>query len=208
MDKGTRTETNYSLEALRAGDKAEFAKIVDAYSGVIYRLVNKMVNDPQDAEDLLQETFLKAYRHFSSFDGRSSISTWLYRIATNEALMLLRRRKKNTVSIDAPVEPDAALEEPIQIIDWCCMPEEELVSAEAKQYLNQAVELLPPGMRAVFLLRDIEGLSTQEAGEVLNLSEAAVKTRLSRARMRLRELLSVYFAEKMNRQHILEESET
>jgi len=204
MDRNKTIVEDFSLEALRAGDKAEFARLVETYSGVIYRLAARMLEDPQDAEDVLQETFLKAYRNLSTFDGRSSLSTWLYRIATNEALMFLRRRKHTTVSIDEPLEGDEQEQEPAQIVDWCCMPEGELMSSEARAYMNKAVEGLSPALRAVFLLRDIEGLSTQETGEVLNLSEMAVKTRLSRARLRLRELLSEYYGERMARPYPLE----
>lgn len=197
MNSDQSASAEFSLEALRAGDRTEFARLVEAYSGVIYRLAIKMLDNPQDAEDVLQETFIKAYRHLAGFDGRSSLSTWLYRIATNEALMLLRRRKDNLVSIDEPANPEEEDQEPRQIIDWCCLPEEELLSAEARTYLDSAIDDLPASLRVVFLLRDIEGLSTQETGEVLNLSETAVKTRLSRARLRLREILSKYYGEKV-----------
>jgi RNA polymerase sigma-70 factor, ECF subfamily len=196
MDSDKTTKETFSLEALRAGDRAEFARLVETYSGVIYRLALKMLNNPQDAEDVLQETFLKAYRHLKGFDGRSSLSTWLYRIATNEALMFLRRHKQIPVSIEEPAEADDEEQEPLQIVDWCCMPEQEMMSAEARAQLDRAVESLPHTLRVVFLLRDIEGLSTQETGEVLGLSEMAVKTRLSRARLRLREILSGYYGER------------
>jgi RNA polymerase sigma-70 factor (ECF subfamily) len=198
MDNGKQPEA-LALDALRAGDRAEFARLVEIYSGTIYRLAAKMLDNPQDAEDVLQETFIKAYRHLADFDGRSNISTWLYRIATNEALMQLRRRKHPSLSIDEPLETTEQEQEPLQIVDWCCMPEEELMSAESRAYLDQAIDELPPRLRVVFLLRDIEGLSTQETGEVLNLSETAVKTRLSRARLRLRELLSNYYRERYDR---------
>ncbi len=204
MDRHKTISEDFSLEALRTGDRAEFARLVETYSGVIYRLAVKMLEDPQDAEDVLQETFLKAYRSLPNFDGRSSLSTWLYRIATNEALMLLRRRKRVTVSIEEPLEGEEQEQEPMQIVDWCCMPEGELMSAEARAHMDKAVEALSPALRAVFVLRDIEGLSTQETGEVLNLSEMAVKTRLSRARLRLRELLSEYYGERMLRFNPLE----
>jgi RNA polymerase sigma-70 factor (ECF subfamily) len=167
---------------------------------VVYRLAIKMVENPQDAEDVLQETFMKAYRGLPRFDGRSSLSTWLYRIATNESLMLLRRRKQETVSIDQPNETEDAEHEPMQIVDFCCMPEEELLSAEARTYMDRAVETLPLSLRSVFVLRDIEGLSTLETAEALDLSEMAVKTRLSRARMRLRDLLSEYYRERIAHQ--------
>ena len=203
MDRNKRIE-DFSLEALRSGDRAEFARLVEAYSGVIYRLAMKMLEDPQDAEDVLQETFIKAYKALPGFDGRSSLSTWLYRIASNEALMHLRRRKKGVFSIDEPLEMEDHEQEPVQIVDWCCMPEDELMSVEARAYMDKAVEALTPSLRAVFVLRDIEGLSTQETSEVLNLSEMAVKTRLSRARMRLRELLTEYYSERMARRQSAE----
>jgi RNA polymerase sigma-70 factor (ECF subfamily) len=195
--KGASAE--FSLELLRQGDRAEFARLVETYSNLVYRLALKMLNQPQDAEDVLQETFLKAYRHLPEFDGRSSLSTWLYRIATNEALMTLRRQKHNTVPIDESDEAEEGQQEPVQIADWCCMPEGELLSSEARAFLDRAVESLPQSLKVVFVLRDIEGLSTMETGEVLGLSETAVKTRLSRARLRLRELLSGYYGERFRR---------
>jgi RNA polymerase sigma-70 factor (ECF subfamily) len=111
--------------------------------------------------------------------------------------MFLRRKNLDTVSIDET--PDAAEgdQEPMQIVDWCCMPEEEMMSSEAKSYLDQAIGKLAPNLRVVFVLRDIQGLDTQEVSQVLDLSETAVKTRLSRARMQLREELSGYYGSKL-----------
>jgi len=189
----------FSLEALRAGDKAEFARLVDAYSARLYRLALKMLGNPQDAEDVLQEAFLKALRHLKSFDGRSRLSTWLYRIAANEALMVLRRKHADTLSLDEPLETEDGEQEPVQIVDWCCLPEQELLSSEGRRRMDEAIERLPHSLRVVFLLRDIENLSTAETAETLGLSEVAVKTRLSRARMRLREDLSAYYSERMER---------
>jgi RNA polymerase sigma-70 factor (ECF subfamily) len=196
MDRGN-APVEFSLEALKSGDRAEFARLVETYYELIYRLAYKMLNDPQEAEDILQETFLKAYRYIDGFDGRSSLSTWLYRIATNEALMSLRRKKLDTVSMDETLDTMEGEVEPVQIVDWCCLPEAELMSAEAQARLNQATEKLPATLRVVFVLRDIQGLSTREVAEVLSLSETAVKTRLSRARLRLREDLSDYYSEKL-----------
>jgi RNA polymerase sigma-70 factor (ECF subfamily) len=196
MDRGN-APVEFSLEALKSGDRAEYARLVETYYELIYRLAYKMLNDPQEAEDILQETFLKAYRHIDGFDGRSSLSTWLYRIATNEALMSLRRKKLDTVSMDETLDTMEGEVEPVQIVDWCCLPEAELMSAEAQARLNQATEKLPATLRVVFVLRDIQGLSTREVAEVLSLSETAVKTRLSRARLRLREDLSDYYSEKL-----------
>jgi RNA polymerase sigma-70 factor (ECF subfamily) len=188
---------DFSLEALRAGDRAEFSRLVEAYSGKLYRLALKMLGNQQDAEDILQETFIKAFRHLNTFDGRSNLSTWLYRIATNEALMKIRKKNPETVSIDEPLATLEGEQEPLQIVDWCCLPEDELTSTEVRAYIDAAVERLPESLRVVFLLRDIEDLSTLETAQALNLSEEAVKTRLSRARMRLREDLSSYFGERM-----------
>ena len=197
MNSSKRVE-DFSLDALRSGDRAEFALLVDEYYEMIYRLAIKMVNNPQDAEDILQETFIKAYRHLEKFDGRSSLSTWLYRIATNEALMFLRRQKPEPVSVDQTLDTSEGEVEPLQIIDWSSLPEEELMSAEAQVYLDKAVEKLSPSLRVVFVLRDIQSLSTRETAEVLNISETAVKTRLSRARLQLREELTSYYGERMH----------
>ena len=192
MNKDGHSEP-FSLTALRGGDRVEFARLVETYSPLIYRLGLKMLGTPQDAEDMLQETFIKAYRHLDRFDGRASLSTWLYRIATNEALMVLRRKRPDTISVEQPDEDDNEQQAPLQIADWCCIPEEELLSTEGRVHLDQAVANLPTNLRVVFLLRDLDGLSTRETAGVLNLSEEAVKTRLSRARLQLREKLSTYF---------------
>lgn len=198
-DNQERTE-DFSLEALREGDRVEFSRLVDAYSPNIYRLALKIIGNTQDAEDILQETFFKAYKHLKNFDGRSKVSTWLFRIATNEALMLIRRRKLDTISIDEPWESADEDQEPLQIVDWCCLPESELMSGEVREQLDKAVDSLTHSLRVVFLLRDIENLTTAETAEVLGLTETAVKTRLSRARLRLRQELTKYMSERMERQ--------
>lgn len=190
-------QESFSLQALRSGDRTEYARLVDTYYQVIYRLALKMLGNPQDAEDILQETFIKVFKHLEKFDGRSSLSTWIYRIAVNEALMFLRKKHPEFVSIDQPTEGEEGEQEPLQIVDWCCLPETELMSGEAKAHLDKAITSLLPSLRAVFVLRDIQGLSTRETGEVLSISEMAVKTRLSRARLRLRELLSDYFGNRL-----------
>jgi RNA polymerase sigma-70 factor (ECF subfamily) len=189
--------TGISLEALQAGDRVEFARLVDAYSTQIYRLALKMLADEQDAEDVLQNTFMKALQSLKNFEGRSSLSTWLYRIAVNEALMSLRRHKP-TVSVAMDYEDDdSELQHPTQFTDWCCLPEEDLLSAESKKHLDVAIRRLPEKLRVVFILRDIEGLSIRETSEALDLTETAVKTRLLRARLNLREQLSSYYGERL-----------
>lgn len=193
---GGLNQNEVFLNALRAGDRTAFSNLVEMFSGKLYRLGLKMLQNPQDAEDVLQETFIKAFKHIRNFDGRSSISTWLYRIATNEALMLLRRKQPEVISIDEPVQDVEMEQEPLQIVDWCCLPENELLSSETRQRLDEAVSRLPATLRMTFLLRDVEDLSTAESAEVLGLTETAVKTRLSRARLRLREDLSAYYRER------------
>ena len=191
------TTQEFSLEALRSGDRAEFARVVDAYSAPIYRLGLKMLGSQQDAEDVLQNTFLNALTHLKDFEGRSSLSTWLYRIASNEALMLIRR-KKNTVNLDdfhSEETEDVPL--PEVFVDWTALPEHELLSGEGKNALDAAVNKLPESLRMVFVLRDIEGVSIRDTAEILNLTETNVKTRLLRARMFLRERLSTYYGERL-----------
>lgn len=188
--------TEISLEALIAGDRAEFARLVDAYSDPIYRLGLKMLGTPQDAEDILQNTFLNAMTHLPKFEGRSSLLTWLYRIASNEALMLLRKKKPEFNLEDVEAGQDEDLR-PTQFIDWSALPEDELLSGESKQNIDHAIQTLPESLRIVFLLRDVEGLSIKETAEALNFTEANVKTRLLRARLFLREQLSVYYGERL-----------
>lgn len=194
--KTTSQEDDISISALKAGDRAEFARLLEKYSEPIYRLALRMTGDAQDAEDVLQETFLKAMRGLPGFEGRSSLSTWLYRIGMNEALMVLRRRKNN-LPLDPADEIDESEDiEPRWFEDWCCQPEEELMSGETRKFMDLAVEKLTPTLRAVFLLRDVQGLSIKDTAESLGISESAVKVRLLRARLRLREILSEYFVER------------
>jgi len=192
-------EEPFDLEALRRKEKSAFARLVDENSTRIYRLALKMTGNPQDAEDVLQETFIKAFKNIEGFEGRSKVSTWLYRIASNEALMLLRKQKEGITYIDEGLELEQGEIVPIQIVDWCCLPEKELVSAEARDHLREAALSLSDANRAAFLLRDVEGLSTREAAEALDISESALKVRLMRARMQLREDLSGYFNSKMTK---------
>jgi RNA polymerase sigma-70 factor (ECF subfamily) len=189
--------TQISIEALKAGDREAFAEMVDAYSPVIYRLALRMLDDPLEAEDVLQETFLNAFRALDRFEGRSSLSTWLYRIAVNQALMRLRKKSPTVFSVDEPLQGEEGDEIPRQLMDWCCLPEEEFMTAEAQAQLDTAVAKLSPALRAVFVLRDLHGLSTREVADVLSISQSAVKTRLLRARLRLRDSLSTYFNERL-----------
>lgn len=190
-------QNEISLEKLVAGDRAEFARLVDVYSGSIYRLGLKMLGNPQDAEDVLQNTFMNALLHLSTFEGRSSVATWLYRIASNEALMMIRKRKPEvSLELEAQEGEAESIEDlkPTVFADWSGLPEEELLSMEGKIILDTTIQSLPETLRIVFILRDIEGLSIKETADTLNLTETNVKTRLLRARMYLRERLSTYYA--------------
>jgi len=195
MSEPTLSEEAIDLEALQKGDKAAFAQVVELYADRLYNLVLKLIGDPLEAEDVLQEAFLNAYRNIGQFEGRSNVGTWLYRIAYNAAMMHRRKREPETVSIDEPLTLDDGEDVPRQFFDWCCLPEHDLLSSEALEYMDRAIQMLPDALRAVFVLRDIEGLSTTEVADVLGLTIPAVKSRLHRARLFLRERLTEYFSE-------------
>ena len=197
-----QTSVDISIEALRTGDRAEFARLVDAYSTSIYRLALRMLGNQQDAEDVLQITFVKAFQHLADFEGRSTLSTWLYRIATNEALMLLRRKDSSFSLDEEKPDEDGEPSQPVELADWTKLPESDLLGAESRLQLDRAIQALPAKLRAVFLMRDIESLSIKETGEALGLTETAVKTRLLRARLQLREQLSVYFGERLRKEKV------
>jgi RNA polymerase sigma-70 factor (ECF subfamily) len=187
-----------NLKKLQSGDTEELTKMVQQYSGPIYRVALRMLNDQAEAEDVLQETFIKALRSLENFEGRSNLSTWLYRIAVNESLMVIRKRKPE-ISIkqdDAGDEENEGISVS-QIVDWCCLPESEFLTNETRGVLADAIQKLSENLRTVFILRDIEGLSIIETAQALELTETNVKTRLLRARMKLREELSVYFGERL-----------
>ena len=152
-----------------------------------------MMGNPQEAEEVLQETFISAFRSLDRFEGRSQLGTWLYRIAYNASLMRLRKRQIPTSSIDEPLVGEEGEELPRQLIDWSALPDDIALNNELHHVLDQAVEGLSPTLRSVFVLRDIEGLSTAEVAEALSLTETNVKVRLHRARLALREQLTAYF---------------
>jgi RNA polymerase sigma-70 factor (ECF subfamily) len=181
------------VEQAKKGDTAAFTELVNRYERNIYRLARHITQNDQDAEDVLQETFLKAYANLNQFKGTSKFYTWLVRIAVNESLMKLRRRKADKlVSLDEPVETEEDAV-PREIAAWDESPEQKYSRAEMNRILSRAIDSLPPAFRTVFLLRDVEELSTEETASALNLSIPAVKSRLLRARLRLREKLNRIF---------------
>ena len=180
----------------REGDTSAFNRLVTQYERKIFRLAKHITQNDEDAEDVLQESFLKAYEHLKNFHGQSKFYTWLVRIAVNESLMKLRKRKSDkTVPLDEPVDTgeDMVARE---IAVWEENPEQKYSREELGTILDEAVDSLRPAFRTVFVLRDIEELSTEETAETLGISIPAVKSRLLRARLQLREKLTRFFKRK------------
>ncbi|MBZ5503232.1 MAG: sigma-70 family RNA polymerase sigma factor [Acidobacteriia bacterium] len=180
------------VAAAQAGDVRAFETLVNRYERRIFRLTHNITQNREDAEDAMQEAFLKAFEHLGGFQGTSRFYTWLVRIAVNQALMKLRKRRPGIVSLDEEIETGEATV-PRDVEDWGPSPEQRYQQSELADILAHVVGDLDPLFRVVFQLRDIEELSTEETAEVLGLSVPAVKSRLLRARLRLRESLNRYF---------------
>ena len=180
----------------KAGDADAFSELVRHYDRRVFRMAKQITQNDDDAEDVLQEAFLKAYTHLDDFQGNSKFYTWIVRIAVNEALMKLRKRRSDrSVPLDEPIdtgEDEVARE----IAVWEDNPEDTYSREELATLLDDAVQSLKPAYRTVFILRDIEELSIEETAEALNLSISAVKSRLLRARLQLREKLTRQFKRK------------
>ena len=180
----------------RKGDTASFSVLLRRYEGKIFRLAMNITQNREDAEDVLQEAFLKAYEHLDQFQGNSRFYTWIVRIAVNQALMKLRKRRSDrTVSIDEQIDTgeDTVVRE---IAAWDPDPEERFSREELHTILTGAIDELAPIYRTVFTLRDVDGLSTEETADVLELTVPAVKSRLLRARLQLRDKLTRFFKRK------------
>jgi RNA polymerase sigma-70 factor, ECF subfamily len=182
----------------QGGENRAFDELVRRYQDKVYRLSYKILRHEDDAAEALQDAFLSAYRGIRNFKAESTFSTWLYRIATNASLMKYRKRRDGHVSLDQSqsTSEDA---EPLQLADWSAQPPEELLTAETRQVMAEGVARLPEELRTVFVLRDIEELSNAEVAEILDLSVAAVKSRLHRGRIQLRERLNRYFTDRMTK---------
>ena len=180
------------VAAAKSGDAAAFEELVNRYEKKIFRLTMNITRNHEDAEDAMQDAFMKAYSHLSNFQEDSRFYTWLVRIAANEALMRLRKRRPNQFSLDDPIEGDDDLI-PREIEDWGPSPEQRYAQSEMQEILNHVIDQLAPDFRVVFLLRDVEGLSTEETAEAVGISVPAVKSRLLRARLKLRQKLNRYF---------------
>ena len=181
------------VHAAKAGDMSAFEELVRRYDRNVFRIAQHITQNREDAEDVVQDAFLKAYQNLPRFQEQSKFYTWLVRIAVNEALMKLRKRRpERFVSLDEDVKTeDDSL--PREVADWSPNPEQLYNQEELRDILSRTIQGLPPTFRTVFVLRDVEGLSTEETAEALELSVPAVKSRLLRARLQLRERLNRYF---------------
>jgi len=180
----------------RGGDGSAFSALIRQYEGKIFRLAMNITQNREDAEDVLQESFLKAYEHLDQFQGNSRFYTWIVRISVNQALMKLRKRKTDrSVSLDEQIDTgeDTMTRE---IAAWDPDPEERFSREELHTILAEAIDGLAPIYRTVFTLRDVDGLSTEETAEALELTVPAVKSRLLRARLQLRDTLTRFFKRK------------
>ena len=178
---------------VREGDIAAYDTLVRKYERQIFRIAQHITQNREDAEDVMQDAFLKAYEKLDQFQGNSKFYTWLVRIAVNESLMRLRKRRTGKlVSMDEDVATDEG-SVPRDFADWAPNPEQNYTQSELAEILRKTIQGLPQGFRVVFVLRDVEGLSTEETAETLGLSVPAVKSRLLRARLQLRERLTRYF---------------
>jgi RNA polymerase sigma-70 factor (ECF subfamily) len=191
-DKSTFTDSELVVRA-KAGDGDAFGELVVRHESKIYGLCLKMLGNPEDAEDVLQEVFIKAFEALPGFRQEARFSTWLYRIAYNACLMRIRKKKLETVPLDRPVKLGSD-EIPRDVPDWTTDPRADVMNEELNGVLKKHIDELHPDNRIVFVLRDIHGLSTDDTASVLGLSVPAVKSRLHRARLFLRERLSDYFA--------------
>lgn len=190
------------VHASKSGDVAAFEELVKRYDGRLLRIAQHVTHNREDAEDAVQEAFLKVFRKLTQFQENSKFSTWLIRITVNESLMKLRKqRSTREVSIDEDFQSEEDIA-PLEVADRTPNPEELYRGSELRNILRGALQELRPGIRVVFVLRDVEGLSTEQTADVLELTHAAVKARLWRARLQLRERLSKYFGKPTEFAHI------
>ena len=181
------------VHASKTGDVTAFEQLVKRYDRKLLRIAQSVTHNREDSQDVVQEAFLKAYQNLSAFREDSKFSTWLIRITVNQSLMKLRKQrttKEESLNEDFQAEGDIG---PIEVTDWAPNPEQLYWASELRTILINCLEELSPILRTVFVLRDIEGLTIDQTVEVLNVSETAVKARLWRARLQLRELLCEYF---------------
>ena len=193
---GAVEEASSDLELVHAtknGDISAFERLVERYDTRLFRIAQNVTHNREDAQDAVQEAFLKTFQHLDGFREDSKFSTWLFRITVNQSLMKLRKQRlMREVSIDEDYQGDES-RLPREFADWSPSPEERYRSSELRSILITTLQELSPVLRTVFVLRDIEEFSIVQTGEILGLSQSAVKARLWRARLQLREQLANYF---------------
>ena len=177
------------IHLAKKGDRFAQAKIVKDHEKMVYNLGLKLLGDAEKAECVLQETFLKVLQALPKFEEKSQLSTWIYRIATNQALMRLRSQKRRYVSLDEDAE-DNGKDYSVFVKSLEADPLDKLLNQELKEKMDHAIEQLPENYKTVFVMKDIEGLALKEIAEVLDLSLPAVKSNLHRARISLRNKLA------------------
>ncbi|PKB71188.1 MAG: hypothetical protein BZY87_06880 [SAR202 cluster bacterium Io17-Chloro-G6] len=175
-------------ESASADLERQFTEIVEQYSDLAYSVAFRMLRNAEDAEDAVQEAYISALKALPNFKGQSKLSTWLYRIVVNACLMKIRKDKSRAKYLSEKSFDDAI------VYDWKNDPEEAAVNSELRSMLESGLDLLSPDLRAAVVLRDIQGLSTEEAAEALGISIASLKSRLHRARIMLRKHLDEYSA--------------
>jgi RNA polymerase sigma-70 factor (ECF subfamily) len=182
------------VHATTNGDVAAFEQLVKRYDRKLLRIAQSITHNRENSQDAVQEAFLKAYQNLSAFREDSKFSTWLFRITVNQSLMKLRRqRTTREASLDEDFQADGDVL-PKEVTDWAPNPEQLYWASELRDILIKCLGELNPILRTVFVLRDIEGLTIDQTAEVLNVSQTAVKARLLRARLQLREGLNKYFS--------------
>lgn len=190
---GTAATDLALVHATRRGDVAAFEELVRRYDRKLFRIAQHMVHNREDAQDVVQEAFLKAYQHLEQFREDAKFSTWLIRIAMNQSLMFLRKQRTvREVSIDNDFQSEEG-DLPMDVPDWAPNPEQLYRAIELREILRNTLQELGPSLRVVFVLRDIEELSLEQTAEVLQLSIPAVKARSWRVRLQVRKRLSDYF---------------
>lgn len=183
------------VELAQGGDTRAFDELVLRYRDRVFRLCSRILRHDDDAAEAVQDAFLSAFRGLPRFKSESTFSTWLYRIATNASLMKLRRRREGHISLEQSQQPEGE-GEPLAIPDWSTQPLDEVLDSELREVLGREIESLPANEREVFVLRDVMGESNSDVANELGLSVAAVKSRLHRARLHLRDRLNRHFRDR------------
>lgn len=181
-------EEHNLIELAKAGDQNAFRTLVETHQAMVYNLAYRMVNNPEDAADLTQEVFLSVWRNLRSFQGKSALSTWLYRLTANAAIDFLRRERRHPTVPLTGESPDRE-ERELDIPDESASPQRALERKELQEAIEQGLATLSPDHRQILLLREMEGLSYQEIAQTLGLEEGTVKSRIARARLALRDFL-------------------